>query len=97
MHHRTVFEAEAAHLVRCRPSTCFGAVVTERNAAVFDRPHEHVVNLSHALHHTAPSSVPSVGSIGVGTAWEASGTGSAFGVTPSTSPRPSGPPITPPH
>src|SRR6516165_10120941 len=90
MHHRTVFEAKAAHLVRCRPSTSLGAIVTKRNAALFDRPHERVVNLSRAFHHTAPSLVSSVGSVGLGSAWEASGTGSAFGVTPSISLRPSG-------
>src|SRR5690242_5753577 len=94
MHHRAVFEAKAAHLVRCCPSTRFGAVVTKRNAALFDRPHERVVNLSCAFHHTAPSLVSSVGSVGVGSAWEASGAGSAFRVTPSTSRRPSGKTIT---
>src|SRR5215469_7253472 len=41
--------------------------------------------LSRAFHHTAPSS--SVGSVGLESAWEASGTGSAFGVTPSISSR----------
>src|SRR6516162_590170 len=89
MHHRTVFEAKAAHLVRCGPSTGLGAVVTEGNAALSDRPHERVVNLSHAFHYTAPSLVSSVGSVGLGRALEASGAGSCFGVAPSTSRWPS--------
>src|SRR6516164_7140613 len=90
MHHRTVFEAKAAHLLRCGPSTRFWAVVTRWNGALFDRPHKHVVTPSHAFHYTAPSLVSSVGSVGLGSALEASGAGSAFGVTPSTSRRPSG-------
>src|SRR6516165_10257960 len=89
MHHRTVFEAKAAHLVRCGPSTGLGAVVAKWNAALFDRSHEHVVNLSRAFHRTAPSLVSSVGS--VGSALEASsGAGSDFGVAPSTSRWPPG-------
>src|SRR6516225_9808169 len=87
MHHRTVFEAKAAHLVRCGPSTGLGAVVAKWNAALFDRSHEHVVNLSRAFHRTAPSLVSSVGSV---SAWGASGAGSDFGVVPSTSRWPSG-------
>src|SRR6516225_1212399 len=46
--------------------------------------------VSVAIHHTAPSLVSSVGSVGLGSAWEASRTGSAFGVTPSISSRPPG-------
>src|SRR5215471_3670619 len=94
MHHRTVFEAKAAHLVRCCPSTSFGAVVTKRNTALSDRPPERIVNLSRAFHRTAPSLVSSVGSVGLGSSWEASGAGSAFGVTPSISRWPLGCTIT---
>ena len=90
MHHRTVFEAQAAHFVRCCPSTGFGAVVTKRNTALSDRPTERIVNLSRAFHRTAPSLVSSVGSVGLGSVGDAaSGDGNAFGVTPSTSRRPS--------
>src|SRR6516164_284690 len=53
-------------------------------------PAANYANLSHAFHHTAPSLVSSVGSVGLGSAGEASGAGSDFGVTPSISLRPSG-------
>src|SRR5262249_45155712 len=82
MHHRAGFEAEAAHLGWCGPSTRFGAVVAKRNTALFDRSHKRIVVLSRAFHH-APSLVSSVGSVELGSAWEASGAGSCFGVTPS--------------
>ena len=49
-------------------------IVTKWNAALFDRPHKRVVNLSHAFHHTALSLVSSVGSVGLGSAGSGAGT-----------------------
>ena len=67
--------------------------LSESGASVvgtIDRPGHDDIDLSLAFHHTAPSLVSSVGSVGLGSAWEASGAGSDFGVTPSISTWPLG-------
>jgi hypothetical protein len=41
---REPLRPKAAHLVRCRPATSFGAIAAKGNAALSDRSHKHVVN-----------------------------------------------------